>query len=726
MNNKDFVDFNFLIDLITNNKPGIWMIDTLDVFVQLLISNKYFSDYLVKHNMDVYSFRQEYEDLKSSNTNIGSSCQVSFSNELSIIMDSLDYRDGFNRPTFDDFMESILEIDEQTTRILMEYNFVMVSLTEEDFEFSTQVETSKEHMNKILQYCDNLNEFYKQGNIDPVIGRKREIERACVVLSRKTIATPLFVGDAGVGKTAIADGIAQKIVNGEVPDNCLNNIIFSTSVNRLLRNCMYRGQFEEKIEALLESLKRYKEQTGYQPVLFIDEIHSIMGAGSSSSNDMSNMLKPYLAKGIIKLMGCTTEEEYNKHISKDKALSRRFKKIVVSEPSLKETKEILMGLKKRYEEFHQVVFSKENVDYIVDLSKHIFNRRNPDKSIDILDDALALAKTKKEHKISKEYIDYAFQEISGMSINSVVQKENFDNTKLDKFIKNSIFGQDEAIAEVVSILKISEAGLGRDNSPRGTFLLAGPTGVGKTELAKQVKEFYKRPLLRIDLAEYDSKHEVSKLIGAPPGYAGHENGGLLTNYVTKNPDCVIIFDEVEKAHPDILNNLLQICQEGELRSGLNELVDFRKTIIFLTTNLGVLDGKKRSMSLTSEPIAKNSMHFDKDKCLISVKSHFKDEIIGRLNKVIVFNQITKEAVFDIIKKETDVIKQKSQAKGCDVIFDKKFMEHIFDTGFDLKYGARNIKSTIEQIVLPLLADILLEGKKKEVKISFKEGKCIIK
>lgn len=726
MNNKDFVDFNFLVNKITNNRPGIWMIDTLDVFVQLLISNQYFSDYLVRHNMDVYSFRQDYEDLKSSNTNIGSTCQVSYSNELTIIIDSLDYRDGFNRPTFDDFMESILEIDEEATRILIDYNFVMVSLTEDDFEMSTQIETSNEYLKNILLYCDNLNEQYKNGHIDPVIGRDREIERTCVVLSRKTIATPLFVGDAGVGKTAIADGIAQRIVNGDVPENCKDNIIFSTSVNRLLKNSMYRGQFEERIESLLENLKKYKERTGLQPVLFIDEIHSIMGAGSSSSNDMSNMLKPYLSKGIIKLMGCTTDDEYNKYINKDKALSRRFKKIVVVEPTISETKEILMGIKKKYEEFHKVSFSKENVEYIVDLSKHIFNRKNPDKSIDILDDALALAKTKNENVISKDYINYAFQEISGMSISSVIKEESFDKKKLDIYIKESIFGQDEAISEVASVLKISEAGLSNMNSPMGSFLLAGPTGVGKTELAKQVKEFYKRPLLRIDLAEYDSKHEVSKLIGAPPGYAGHDNGGLLTNYVTKYPDSVIIFDEVEKAHPDILNNLLQICQEGELRSGLNELVDFRKTIIFLTTNLGVFDGKKRSMSLTSEPVAKNTMHFDKDKCLSSVKSHFKDEIIGRLNKVIVFNQITKEAVYDIIQKETEIIKQKSIAKGCHVVFDKKFMDYIFEQGFDLKYGARNIKSTVEQIVLPLLADILLEGSKKKVIFSFKEGKCITK
>lgn len=577
-------------------------------------------------------------------------------------------------------------------------------------EFGTTNE-EQNTQNALDLYCINLNEQVVKGKIDPIIGRQDEIQRVTQILCRRRKNNPLLVGEAGVGKTAIAEGLAYRIVHQDVPEVLKNTVVFSLDMASLLAGTKYRGDFEQRLKSVIKAIKAYKEQDGEQnkeTVIFIDEMHTIMGAGATSSGSMdaSNLLKPAMSSGEIRVIGSTTYEEYRKFIEKDQAFSRRLQKVDVIEPSNDETFEILLGLKGKFEEHHDVKYSNEIVRMIVDLaSKHITDRKNPDKSIDVMDEIGAMMRiapaAEKHVDINKKDVEVIISKIANIPKMSVASDEKTKLKGLKTNLKRVLFGQDQAIDTVSDSILLSRSGLSHDTKPMGAFLFTGPTGVGKTELAKQLALELGIHLERFDMSEYMEKHSVAKLVGAPPGYVGFDNGGLLTDTIKKHPHAVLLLDEIEKAHPDVFNVLLQVMDHGTLTDSQGRHTDFRNVVIIMTSNAGAKEMESGSIGLGGA-VAVNTTKRDQ-----AIKNFFSPEFRNRLDAIVHFNKLSDEQVLKIVDKFLIALETKLIAKGVELVVDMKARELLAKRGFDPKMGARPLIRIIDQeIKKPLSQEIL--------------------
>ncbi len=556
------------------------------------------------------------------------------------------------------------------------------------------------------EYTVNLNQKAREGDIDPLIGRDEEVERCIMVLSRRRKNNPLLVGDPGVGKTAIAEGIARRIVNEDVPDVLANATIFSLDMGALLAGTRYRGDFEERLKAVMNKLQ---ETDG--AILFIDEIHTIIGAGATSGGamDASNLLKPALQSGKLRCMGSTTYKEYRQHFEKDRALARRFLKIDVSEPTPEDAVKILMGLKSYFEEFHKVKYTDAAIQGAVDLSvRHITDRMLPDKAIDIIDEAGARTKLvdakKRKKKIDIKEIESVVAKIARIPPKSISRDDEKALKSLPMDLKRMVFGQDKAIEQVTAAVKLARAGLREPNKPIGSYLFAGPTGVGKTEVAKQLAMTQGLELLRFDMSEYMERHTVSRLIGAPPGYVGYDQGGLLTDAVNQNPHSVLLLDEIEKAHPDIYNILLQVMDNGFLTDANGRKVDFRNVILIMTTNAGAADAAKAEIGFG------RGMKDDEQDA--AIKRRFTPEFRNRLDAVVSFAPLSPDDISKVVDKF--VIQLEAQLADRKIEFEVSKGANIWlaTKGYDKRYGARPLGRTIQEYIKKPLADEILFGKLK--------------
>lgn len=574
----------------------------------------------------------------------------------------------------------------------------------------SKVGKEKRESSALESYCINLNILAKKNKIDPLIGREDELDRLVEILCRRRKNNPLLVGEAGVGKTAIAEGLAKNIVEGMVPEVLENTTIFSLDMAGLLAGAKFRGDFEQRLKNVLKELAKFQEKD-QKAILFIDEIHTVMGAGSTNggSMDASNLLKPALSSGQIRCIGSTTHDEFRKFIEKDHAFSRRFQKIDVDEPSLDDTFKILKGLKDKFEEHHSVKYSNSVLRTAVDLSaKFLSDRKNPDKSLDVIDEAGAavhlLPKSRRRVNISKKDIESVIAKLARIPKLSVTgnDKDNLKNLKSN--LQMVIFGQDEAVDKVSDAIVLSRSGLGHENRPMANFLFAGPTGVGKTELARQLSLNIGSHLERFDMSEYMEKHSVAKLIGAPPGYVGYDNGGILTDAVKKNPYCVLLLDEIEKAHPDIYNILLQVMDHGVLTDSQGRTTDFRNAVIIMTTNAGA-----KQMDAGSIGLGKGSESGNTTKRDQTLKNFFSPEFRNRLDAIIYFNKLGDEFIVKIVDKFLFDLENRLAAKNVELIVTDKARVYLAKTGYDPKMGARPISRIIDQRIKKVLSNEVLFG-----------------
>ena len=554
------------------------------------------------------------------------------------------------------------------------------------------------------QFTTNLNVSAKEGRIDPLIGRESEVERVIQVLCRRRKNNPLLVGEAGVGKTAIAEGLAWRITQGDVPEVLAESCVFSLDMGALLAGTKYRGDFEQRLKAVLKQLK-----ANPHAILFIDEIHTLIGAGSASGGtlDASNLLKPALSSGQLKCIGATTFNEYRGIFEKDHALSRRFQKIDVVEPTVEQTVQILRGLKSRFEEHHGIKYSSSALSAAAELSAKFINDRHlPDKAIDVIDEAGAaqriLPKSKQKKVVGKNEIEDIVAKIARIPPTSVSSDDRSKLQHLDRDLRNVVFGQEAAINALAAAIKMSRSGLGKPDKPIGSFLFSGPTGVGKTEVAKQLAFLMGIELIRFDMSEYMERHAVSRLIGAPPGYVGFDQGGLLTEAITKKPHSVLLLDEIEKAHPDIFNILLQVMDHGTLTDNNGRKADFRNVIVIMTTNAGAHDLQKRSMGFSDNKQAGDELQ--------EIKRMFTPEFRNRLDSIISFKALDEEIILRVVDKFLMSLEEQLHEKKVDAIFTDRLRTHLSKKGFDPLMGARPMQRLIQDTIRKALADELLFGK----------------
>lgn len=577
---------------------------------------------------------------------------------------------------------------------------------ESEADAEVETEFTQEHQagrSPLDLYAVNLNERARQGKIDPLIGRVDEVDRAIQVICRRRKNNPLLVGEAGVGKTAIAEGIAKMINEGKVPDVIKKSIVYALDLGALLAGTKYRGDFEKRFKAVLKQLQQ--EQGA---ILFIDEIHTIVGAGAASGGvmDASNLIKPLLSTGELRCMGSTTYQEYRTIFEKDHALARRFQKIDVAEPSVTETYEILKGLKPYFEAHHSVKYSAKALKAAAELaSKHINERFLPDKAIDVIDEVGAyqrlLPPEKRKKKIDVPDIEQMVARIARIPTQTVSASDKKSLQNLDRDLKMLVYGQDQAITQMVSTIKLSRAGLREPNKPWGCFLLAGPTGVGKTEVTQQLAKLLGIELLRFDMSEYMERHTVSRLIGAPPGYVGYDQGGLLTDAVSKHPYCVVLLDEIEKAHPDVFNLLLQVMDNGSLTDNNGRKADFRHTILIMTTNAGAQEGSRNTMGFTEQDHATDSLEV--------IKRLFTPEFRNRLDGVIQFKPLGHEEIRNVVDKFISQLQGQLDPKGVSMEVSDEAREWLAEHGYDQKMGARPMARLIQDRLKEPLAEQILFG-----------------
>jgi ATP-dependent Clp protease ATP-binding subunit ClpA len=553
-------------------------------------------------------------------------------------------------------------------------------------------------------FCINLNEQARQGKIDPLIGREREVERTIQVLCRRRKNNPLFVGEAGVGKTAIAEGLAKKIVDSDVPEILANSTIYALDMGSLLAGTKYRGDFEKRLKSVLHHLRRQE-----RAILFIDEIHTIIGAGAASGGamDASNLLKPALSTGELKCIGSTTYQEYRNIFEKDRALSRRFQKIDVIEPSADETVEILRGLKARFEKHHGVRYTHQALRSAVELSHRYINDRHlPDKAIDVIDEAGAgqqlLAPSKRKKTIGVHDVEAIVAKMARIPPKTVSTSDREALRTLERDLKMVVFGQDEAIEALSTSIKLARSGLGHAEKPVGSYLFSGPTGVGKTEVTRQLARVLGVELIRFDMSEYMERHTVSRLIGAPPGYVGFDQGGLLTEAITKHPHSVLLLDEIEKAHPDVFNLLLQVMDHGTLTDNNGRRADFRNVILIMTTNAGAERMSRASMGFTQQDHSGEDLH--------EIQRMFSPEFRNRLDATIHFKPLDKETIMHVVNKFVLELEAQLEDKHVTIELDDKARAWLAANGYDPMMGARPMARLIQERIKKPLANELLFGK----------------
>ncbi len=570
----------------------------------------------------------------------------------------------------------------------------------------------------LSKYCVDLNAKARKGDVDPLIGREQEVERCIQVLCRRRKNNPLLVGDPGVGKTAIAEGLAHKVVNGEIPEVLSKTTIFSLDMGALLAGTRYRGDFEERLKAVVSELEEHPDA-----VLFIDEIHTVIGAGATSGGamDASNLLKPALQGGKLRCMGSTTYKEFRQHFEKDRALSRRFQKIDVNEPSVDDAVKILRGLKPYFEDHHAIRYTSDAIKSAVELSaRYIHDRKLPDKAIDVLDEAGAaqhlVVESKRRKTIGAKEIEAVVAKIARIPPKSVSKDDAAVLKDLEKSLKRVVFGQDAAIEALSAAIKLARAGLREPEKPIGNYLFAGPTGVGKTEVARQLAETLGVELLRFDMSEYMEKHAVSRLIGAPPGYVGFDQGGMLTDGVDQHPHCVLLLDEIEKAHPDVFNILLQVMDHGKLTDHNGRQVDFRNVVLIMTSNAGASE------------LAKAAIGFGRDRRegedTAAIERTFTPEFRNRLDAVISFGALPREVILRVVEKFVLQLENQLLDRGVTIELTKPAAEWLADKGYDDKMGARPLARVIQEHIKKPLAEELLFGKLAKgglVKVGVKAG-----
>ena len=563
---------------------------------------------------------------------------------------------------------------------------------------------TKPSKNPLSAYTVNLNAEVKAGRIDPLIGRKHEMERLVQILCRRRKNNPLLVGEAGVGKTALAEGLAYQIVNDDIPDALKDAEVYALDMGSLLAGTKYRGDFEARVKSVLKQLEKIP-----QAILFIDEIHTIIGAGSTSGGtmDASNLLKPALAKGSLRCIGATTYDEYRTIFDKDHALSRRFQKIDVVEPTVAETVQILRGLKPMFEAFHQVRYTQGALEAAAELSARYINERFlPDKAIDVMDEAGAaqriLPKSKQKKVIGKAQIETVIAKVARIPEKTVSHDDKQVLQFLGRDLKNMVYGQENAIDALVAAVKMSRSGLALPDKPIGSFLFSGPTGVGKTEVAKQLAYSMGVPLQRFDMSEYMERHAVSRLIGAPPGYVGFEQGGLLTEAVNKQPHCVLLLDEIEKAHPDIFNVLLQVMDAGKLTDNNGKSADFRNVILIMTTNAGAESLSRPSLGFTAKRERGDEMQ--------AINKLFTPEFRNRLDAIIPFAPLSEPIIAKVVDKFLLQLEHQLLDKKVEAEFTPALRKYLAEKGFDPQMGARPMHRLIQEKIRKPLADELLFGK----------------
>ena len=558
----------------------------------------------------------------------------------------------------------------------------------------------KKDSSALEQFCTNLNQEAIDGNIDPLIGRNREIERISQILARRNKNNPLLVGDSGVGKTAIAEGLAKLITEGKVPDLLKNCIIYCLDLGALLAGTKYRGDFEKRLKVVLSELSKQEKA-----VLFIDEIHTIIGAGATSGgvNDASNLLKPALAKNNLRFFGSTTYKEFRGVFEKDRALSRRFQKVDVKEPSVEDTFKILKGLKSQFEDHHGIKYSDKALKTAAELSSRYINDRNlPDKAIDVIDEAGSRKRLKnKTSRISEIDIEEVVALMAKVPKKTVSSSDKDILAKLKENLSRVIFGQDEAIDTLTTSIKLSRAGLGNIDKPVGSFLFSGPTGVGKTEVSKQLSIIMGIEFIRFDMSEYMERHTVSRLIGAPPGYVGFDQGGLLTEAVTKNPHCVILLDEIEKAHPEVFNILLQIMDHGTLTDNNGRQANFKNSILIMTSNAGAQDMSRNSVGFNQQDHSSEGKE--------AIKKTFSPEFRNRLDSVIHFNSLSKEVILTVVDKFLVELQAQLDEKKVQIEISDDVRMWLVDNGYDKDMGARPMQRLIQEEIKKPLADKILFG-----------------
>ncbi len=569
---------------------------------------------------------------------------------------------------------------------------------------TTAEETPDSRQSPLDQYAQDLNASATAGRIDPLIGRDQEVERVIQILCRRRKNNPLLVGEAGVGKTAIAEGLAYRITQEEVPDILKDASVYSLDMGALLAGTKYRGDFEQRLKAVLKQLK-----TNPQAILFIDEIHTLIGAGSASGGtlDASNLLKPALSSGQLRCIGATTYSEYRGIFEKDAALSRRFQKVDVSEPTVDQTVQILRGLKQRFEEHHHVKYSAAALTAAAELSsRHINDRHLPDKAIDVIDEAGAaqklLPKSKQKKVIGKHDIESIICKIARIPPQTVSTDDRSRLETLERDLKTVVFGQNPAIEALSAAIKMARSGLGRPEKPIGSFLFSGPTGVGKTEVARQLAFTLGIDLQRFDMSEYMERHTVSRLIGAPPGYVGYDQGGLLTEAINKQPHCVLLLDEIEKAHPDVFNILLQVMDHGTLTDNNGRKADFRNVIIIMTTNAGAEAMSKPTIGFSNSRASGDEMG--------DIKKLFSPEFRNRLDAIVNFKALEKDVILRVVDKFLMELEDQLHEKRVETTFTQRLRDYLAEHGFDPLMGARPMQRLIQDMLRRALADELLFGR----------------
>lgn len=665
-------------------------VDTLEADLQNYLDDQ---DYLVNRSVDVVPKKTH-------------SLERVFNRAITQVLFS-----GRQYLTVIDLFLSLMNEEKSYARYFMlkygiERNKLVVFWNEKYVDSKGKKKTKTQADSKLDEFCNNLNEAAEQGKIDPVIGRDAEIDEITHILAKRNKSNVLMVGDPGVGKTAIAEGLALNIVNGDVPEYLKDYTVYNLDIGSLLAGSKYRGEFEEKLKDVLKALN-LKGKT----ILFIDEAHQMRGAGSGtqSSVDFANMIKPALTRGKIKVIASTTWEEYTQSFEKDRALMRRFYRLTVEEPTAEVAKQILRGLKDHFEDFHGGTISEESIDAAVDLSvRYQTDKRLPDKAIDLIDSSAAKLKlTAASFVVRKSHIIDAISKFTKIPIEQLDNYTTKNLDKLDSNIKHKLFGQDLAVDEVLDKIYVSRAGLKALNKPIGSFLFLGPTGTGKTELAKLLAENLGMKLLRYDMSEYQERHSVAKLIGAPPGYVGYDDGnlggGLLISDVEKNPNCVILFDEIEKAHPDVSNILLTLMDEGIITSSNGKKADCRNAVVILTSNLGAADNERnqigfgRSLERTGED----------DR---AVKDFFKPEFRNRLDAIVKFNKLEKSSIVKIVDKFVAEVNELLSDKQITINLTDAATDYIIKQGYNSKMGARPLARKINELIkVPLSKKILFDN-----------------